>query len=78
MRDLMTAPQNDEIRRQIYHSFAQPILSTLISNIQSYFEQVYRIVPRRSREQVRNDALIACSHLIGRHQHCNMLGLRDL
>lgn len=57
MRELMAGFQSDEIRRQIYERFAQPILSTLLATIQSYFEQVYRVVPRRSEDQVRHSTV---------------------
>lgn len=47
----MTAPQNDAVRRQLYERYTQPILSTLLTTVESYFEQIYRIVPRRTGEE---------------------------
>ena len=53
MRELMTMHQTEEQRREIYLALTQPILQAMEHNLQSYFQQMYGIIPlQRGEDQV--------------------------
>lgn len=55
MRELMTSPQTDEQRRGIYTALVEPVLSGLMHHLQSYLQQVYRVIPRQQgSDQVKH------------------------
>lgn len=50
LRDLMSSSQTEEQRRFVYLNLVQPILQTAFTSLDTYFQQIYRILP--STEQV--------------------------
>lgn len=56
LRQLMTSPQTDQQRRQIYFALAHPILQSIFDSLRTYFQSIYRVsAPQPQEEQARID-----------------------